>query len=76
MKQFSIEKCLALACFMFLAIAMHHKQVIASQGCPFNDGSCEEYCKQQGCNFGYCGHFAWIQCICRKCGQVSFKGLD
>lgn len=38
-------------------------------GCPFDDGSCQEYCNQQGCNLGYCGHFAWIQCICRKCGD-------
>lgn len=41
----------------------------AGQGCPFDDGSCQEYCNQQGCNMGYCGHFAWIQCICRKCGD-------
>lgn len=41
----------------------------AGQGCPFDDGSCQEYCSQQGCNMGYCGHFAWIQCICRKCGD-------
>lgn len=42
---------------------------LAGQGCPFDDGSCREYCNQQGCNMGYCGHFAWIQCICRKCGD-------
>lgn len=41
----------------------------AGQGCPFDDGSCQEYCGQQGCHMGYCGHFAWIQCICRKCGD-------
>jgi len=41
----------------------------AGQGCPFDNASCQEYCSQQGCNFGYCGHFAWIQCICRKCGD-------
>ena len=41
----------------------------AGQGCPFDDGSCREYCGQQGCQLGYCGHFAWIQCICRKCGD-------
>ncbi|KAG9509351.1 hypothetical protein GZH46_02135, partial [Fragariocoptes setiger] len=40
----------------------------AGQGCPFDNGSCQEYCATQGCHVGYCGHFAWIQCICRKCG--------
>lgn len=38
-------------------------------GCPFEDASCQEYCNKQGCSLGYCGHFAWIQCICRKCGD-------
>lgn len=41
----------------------------AGQGCPFDHASCQDYCSQQGCNYGYCGHFAWIQCICRKCGD-------
>lgn len=50
-------------------IALGAMEAEASQGCPFDDGSCQEYCSQQGCNMGYCGHFAWIQCICRKCGD-------
>lgn len=40
-----------------------------TSSCPFDDSSCQDTCKEQGCNMGYCGHFAWIQCICRKCGK-------
>lgn len=55
---------------LVVAIKLALLQVAAAgQGCPFDDGSCQEYCNQQGCNMGYCGHFAWIQCICRKCGD-------
>lgn len=52
-----------------LVLATYIEQSEAGQGCPFDDGSCQDYCAQQGCNMGYCGHFAWIQCICRKCGS-------
>lgn len=56
---------LAASCLLCLLV----QQAEAGQGCPFDDGSCNDYCAQQGCSLGYCGHFAWIQCICRKCGD-------
>lgn len=59
---------LVLAVCALLALGASGAQ--SSQGCPFDDGSCQTYCQQQGCNFGYCGNFAWIQCICRKCGDA------
>lgn len=63
-------KLVSMLLFGILACLVMTTQVAqAGQGCPFDDGSCREYCNQQGCNMGYCGHFAWIQCICRKCGD-------
>lgn len=57
--------------YLVLALCLTSLAELASagQGCPFDDSSCQEYCSQQGCNMGYCGHFAWTQCICRKCGD-------
>lgn len=59
----------ALCLLAIVLLATGGQPAEASQGCPFDDGSCQDYCAQQGCNLGYCGHFAWIQCICRKCGD-------
>lgn len=58
-----------LVVVVFVCCQLAASGVEAGQGCPFDDGSCQEYCGQQGCSMGYCGHFAWIQCICRKCGD-------
>lgn len=59
--------------YVTLTLAVLTIGLLAAQaeaaGCPFEDASCQEYCNTQGCNLGYCGHFAWIQCICRKCGD-------
>lgn len=52
-----------------LLIAAYVESSEAGQGCPFDNESCQDYCAQQGCSMGYCGHFAWIQCICRRCGD-------
>lgn len=66
-----INRTLALGSIAFFALTLMLLPGTseADQGCPFNDGSCQEYCGQQGCSMGYCGHFAWIQCICRRCGD-------
>lgn len=66
-KSFKLISMLLLGSVLSLVFAGN--VALAGQGCPFDDGSCREYCNQQGCNMGYCGHFAWIQCICRKCGD-------
>lgn len=52
-----------------ILIAAYIESSEAGQGCPFDNESCQDYCAQQGCSMGYCGHFAWIQCICRRCGD-------
>lgn len=61
----------AIALAVAIVVISEIGLIAADQGCPFDNGSCQEYCNQQSCGLGYCGHFAWIQCICRKCGDVS-----
>lgn len=61
---------LALAALASLLLALSFVAApTQAAGCPFEDASCQDYCNKQGCSLGYCGHFAWIQCICRKCGD-------
>lgn len=43
----------------------------AGKGCPFYPDECKAHClERQQCYYGYCGSFAWLECICRKCSPL------